>query len=90
MEACERYMEQYDAHQIDLTGCTLDQMLYVINRGCPMITMTGADHAVLLTGYTMTDITYIDPDDGETHTVSQKKMQEMTEAAGNVFIGYIR
>ena len=55
-----------------------------------MITMTGADHAVLLTGYTMTDITYIDPDDGGTHTVSQKKMQEMTEAAGNVFIGYIR
>ena len=90
LEACERYMEQYDARQIDLTGCTLDQMLYVINRGCPMITMTGADHAVLLTGYTMTDITYIDPDDGGTHTVSQKKMQEMTEAAGNVFIGYIR
>ena len=90
LEACERYMEQYGAHQIDLTGCTLDQMLYVINRGCPMITLTGADHAVLLTGYTTTDITYIDPDSGEIHTVSQKVMQEMTEAAGNVFIGYIR
>lgn len=90
LEACERYMEQYDAHQIDLTGCTLDQMLYVINRGCPMITLTGADHAVLLTGYTTTDITYIDPDSGEIHTVSQKEMREMTEATGNVFIGYIR
>lgn len=89
-EACERYMEQYDAHQIDLTGCTLDQMLYVINRGYPMITMIGTDHAVLLTGYSISDITYIDPDDGQEYTVSQKKMQEMTEDAGNVFIGYIK
>lgn len=90
LEACERYMEKYDARQIDLTGCTLEQILYVINRGCPMITMIGTDHAVLLTGYTTTDITYIDPDDGQEHTVSQKKMQDMAEAAGSVFIGYIR
>lgn len=89
MEACEKYMEQYSAHQIDLTGCTLEQILYVINRGCPMITMIGTDHAVLLTGYTTTDITYIDPDDGKEHTVGQGEMQDMTEAAGNVFIGYI-
>lgn len=90
MEACERFMEQYDAHQIDLTGCTLEQILYVINRGCPMITMIGTDHAVLLTGYTISDITYIDPDDGQQYTVSQEEMQNMTEAAGSVFIGYIR
>ena len=83
-------MEQYNAHQIDLTGCTLDQMLYVINRGCPMIAMTGADHAVLLTGYTTTDITYIDPDDGQVYTVGQGDMKAATEAAGNVFIGYIK
>ena len=65
LEACERYMEQYNAHQVDLTGCTLDQVLYVINKGCPMIALTNADHAILLTGYTRTDITYIDPDTGE-------------------------
>nr|WP_294494690.1 C39 family peptidase [uncultured Mediterraneibacter sp.] len=88
--ACERYMEQYDAHQIDLTGCTLDQVLYVINRGCPMIALIDTGHAVLLTGYTTTDITYIDPDDGQTHTVGQGTMQDMTENNGNVFIGYIQ
>ncbi len=37
LDACERYMEQYHAQRLDLTGCSLDQMLYVINRGCPMI-----------------------------------------------------
>ena len=55
-----------------------------------MIAMTGADHAVLLTGYTTTDITYIDPDDGQVYTVGQGDMKAATEAAGNVFIGYIK
>lgn len=89
LEACERYMEQYEAHQVDLTGCTLDQVLYVINRGCPVIALTDADHAVLLTGYTTTDITYVDPDDGESHTVGMSTMEQQTESSGNVFIGYI-
>ena len=90
LAACERYMEQYEAHQVDLTGCTLDQVLYVVNRGCPVIALTDTDHAVLLTGYTMTDITYIDPDDGESHTVGMDTMEKQTADSGNVFIGYIR
>ena len=90
LEACERYMEQYEAHQIDLTGCQLEQVLYIINRGCPVITLIDMDHAVLLTGYTTTDITYIDPENGESHTVGMGTMEKQTEKAGNVFIGYIR
>ena len=90
LAACERYMEQYEARQIDLTGCTLDQVLYVINRGCPVIALVSADHAVLLTGYTMTDITYIDPDDGASHTVGISTMEQQTSGSGNVFIGYIK
>ena len=35
LQACESYMEHYNAHQVDLTGCALDQVLYVINKGCP-------------------------------------------------------
>ncbi len=90
LEACERYMERYEAHQIDLTGCTLDQVLYVINRGCPVIALTDMDHAVLLTGYTTTDITYIDPENGRTHTVGAGTMSDLMERSGNVFIGYIQ
>lgn len=90
LAACERYMEQYEAHQVDLTGCTLDQVLYVINRGCPVIALVDSDHAVLLTGYTTTDITYIDPDDGGSHTTGMSTLEKQTESSGNVFIGYIR
>ena len=90
LAACERYMEQYNAHQVDLTGCTLDQVLYVINKGCPMIAMTDSSHAILLTGYTRTDITYIDPETGEEETVSVNDMEDMVSGSGNAFIGYIQ
>ena len=86
----ERYMESYDAQRVDLTGCTLDQVLYVINRGCPLIALTSADHAVLIIGYSTTDITYIDPDSGAANTVGINEMETMAESGGNVFIGYIR
>lgn len=92
LEACERYMEDYQkgARQIDLTGCTLDQILYVINKGCPVIALTDASHAVLLTAYTTTDVTYVDPDTGEQNTVGIGDMEAMTDAGGNTFIGYVR
>ena len=90
LAACERYMEQYNAHQVDLTGCTLDQVLYVINKGCPMIAMTDSSHAILLIGYTRTDITYIDPDTREEETVGVSEMEDMVSGSGNAFIGYIQ
>lgn len=90
LEACERYMQSYEAHQIDLTGCTLEQILYVIGKGRPVTALISSDHAVMLTGYTTTDITYIDPDMGQEYTVDISTMEDMTEAGGNVFIGYIR
>ena len=90
LEACERYMEAYEAQRVDLTGCTLEQVFYVINRGCPLIALTSADHAVLLTGYSTTDVTYIDPDSGAAQTVGINEMQSMVQNGGNVFIGYVR
>ena len=89
LAACERYMEQYDAQRVDLTGCTLEQVLYVINKGCPVIALTDASHAILLTGYTRTDITYIDPASGGAYTVGVGDMESMVSGSGNTFIGYI-
>ena len=89
LQACERYMEQYEAHRVDLTGCRLDQVLYVINKGLPVIALTDQEHAVLLTGYTTTDISCINPDTGKETTVSVSQMEKMTEKGGNTFIAYI-
>ena len=72
-----------------MTGCTLNQVLYVINKGCPVIALTDSSHAILLTGYTTTDVTYVDPDTGEENTVSVNDMEAMANGSGNTFIGYV-
>ena len=90
LQTCEAVMEAHHAKKVDLTGCSLDQILYVINKGLPVIAMTDASHAILLTGYTMTDITYIDPDTGSEHTVGMEQMSAMAAGSGNTFIGYLQ
>lgn len=88
--ACEEQLKQYRGKKVDLTGCTLDQVLYVINKGLPVIALTDAGHAILLTGYSTTDVTYVDPDSGEEHTVSVNDMAAMVQGSGNTFIGYVK
>lgn len=89
-EACVEYMEQYKAKRIDLTGCTLSQVLYIINRGMPVVAMTDSSHAVLLTGYTAETVTYMNPDDGSVAVVSMDDMNAMMAGSGNTFIGYCK
>ena len=89
LEACERTAMAYGSRRVNLTGCTLDELYYIINKGTPVIAMIDTDYAVLLTGYTMTDVVYVDPYYGEEYTVSEDEMKEMLEAGGNIFIGYI-
>ena len=71
---------------LDLTGCTPEELLYIINQDKPVIAMKDAKEAILLVGYTETRIIYIDADDGETHTASQEEMEKMTEASGHTYI----
>jgi hypothetical protein len=89
-EACQEQMKQFGAKKVNLTGCTLSQVLYVINKGLPVIAMTDSSHAILLTGYSTTDVTYIDPETGEMNTVSVNDMESMIETSGNTFIGYVK
>lgn len=90
LQACEEQMQKYDAKRVNLTGCTLEQVLYVINKGIPVIAMTNASHAVLITGYSTSDVTYVDPDSGEKNTVSIDEMTALAGGSGNTFIGYVK
>ena len=88
LDACLAYMERYDVQRMDLAGCSLSQVMYVINRGLPMIAMLDGEHAVLIVGYNWCDMYYIDPDTGAEYSMSQSQLAEITEVAGNTFIGF--
>ena len=75
---------------LDLSGCTTEQVLYTISRETPVIAMIAPDHAVLLIGYNKTNVAYLDPADGQRHSVSFADMEAMVSASGNTFVGYVR
>ena len=75
---------------MDLTGCTTEEMLYIIGRGTPVIAMTDSSNAVLLIGYDTSTVTYIDPADGGVHTSTAEEIDSMVAGSGHTFIGYVK
>ena len=73
---------------VNLTGATLDEVLYFVSSGSPVIAMKDANHAVLITGYDESSITVIDPQ-GQLSKVSMKNAETLFGNAGNIFISYI-
>ena len=82
--------KQYGSKKIDLSGCTLSQVLYIINRGTPVLAMTDASHTILLTGYSTDTVTYVDPESAAEYTVTIEEMEAMTAGSGNTFVAYMK
>lgn len=79
-----------DGKAVDLTGCTTEQLLYVVNQDVPVIAMQNTKHAVILTGYGQKTVTYVDADSGKEKSVSYARMDKMTQGSGNTYVGYIQ
>jgi len=71
---------------LDLTGCEIEQTLYLVNHKRPIVVMTGADACVIVYGYGEDEIQYVDPSDGETHTCTYEEMDKMAKKGGGVML----
>ena len=78
-----------DVTVLDLTGCTLNQVLYYISIGSPVYAKTGDDEAVLLVGYDAANVVAYDPSEDRTYKIGLVDGQELFAAQGSVFISYI-
>lgn len=80
--------ELEDQAVLDLTGCTLSQVLYYVSLGNPVYGRTGADAAMLVTGYDASSVSLWDPMTGETQRMGLTDAENLFAAAGNVFVSY--
>lgn len=78
------FEKAFGEEALDLSGCTAEQIAYVMNQGRPVIAVLDSKKYAILIGYTETDMTYIDAKNGKSHTVTQGKMDK--KARGN-YIG---
>ena len=74
---------------LDLTGCTLDSVLYEISAQRPVIVKTGENTSLLMVGYDAYNTYLYDPATGETSPYGMNDSTALFEKAGNVFITYI-
>ena len=74
---------------IDLSGCTLDSVLYEISAQRPVIAKTGENTSVVIIGYDEYNTWLYDPASGKTYPYGMNDSTALFEAAGNIFISYI-
>ena len=74
---------------VNLTGCTVDEILYFVSCERPVIGMLNNNHAVLITEYTSSSVTWMDPATHSKKTVSLTAAERMFEDAGYRFVSYI-
>ena len=73
---------------LDLTGCTAEELLYVINQGNPVVAMLDSNSSVILIGYTDSDVTYMDVSSGETAELTYDELNEKTKGSGHTYVGF--
>ena len=74
---------------IDLTGCSLENVLYEISAQRAVIAKTGADTSVVIVGYDAYNTWLLDPATGKVSPYGMNDSTALFQQAGNVFISYL-
>lgn len=93
----ERYHESFTGNQrledgcllLDASGCTLNQILYFVSQGMPVLVYTGEDSAsgyFYLSGYDQASVTLYDPVSKRTEKMELSQAQEYFDRLGNDYI----
>ncbi len=83
-------LAEYVEEPVNLKGCTLDEILYFVSMGSPVIAMKDNSHAVLITAYDQNTVTVYDPDTGQSQKMYQGSADEMFKSSGNIFISCVK
>ena len=78
-----------DSVVMNLSGCTLDDVLYYVGQGYPVYACRKDDTMVLIVGYGPENVELYDPSSGSVHLLTISEATEQFQQAGNRFISYI-
>lgn len=75
---------------LDLTGCSLDTVLYYTNMDIPVLVMLNDNSAVLLIGFNDKEVVIMDPDKNEIYKIAIEDAMELFKENGNCYITYLK
>lgn len=82
--------DNLDADVLDLSGCSLSDVLYYVSEGTPVMAMTGEGKAVVIIGYDSKNTILYDPSQERVYKMGMNDSGNMFERAGNRFITYVK
>lgn len=86
----QRVLERYTkAETVVLTGATLDEVLYSVWKGQPVLAMSASGDAVVITAYTSGEVTYYDPVRGRNVIAQKERAEALFEGGGGIYISYL-
>lgn len=79
-----------EAQTVDLSGCSLNAMLYYVNKDIPVLALLDDGNAVLIIGFNELNTVLMDPITGTVYKKGMNDSRQLFEENGNKFITYIR
>lgn len=79
-----------NAQVLDLKGCSLDAVLYYVNRDIPVLASLNDGSAVLIIGFNQYNVVLMNPEKGTIYKMGINDSAEWFEKNGNSFITYIK
>ncbi len=89
MSVVQYLSNEMNAVPVKAENISLEQALYFIYKGKPVIAFKKSGEAVLITGYDSTTITVADPVGATERKINMKEASTIFSEAGNIFITYI-
>ena len=74
---------------LNLTGCELDDILYYISQGSPVLAKYKEGRYVVVMSYNSTKIRYLDPVTGKSTALNREELADTFRRAGKVFYSYL-
>ena len=87
LEILQQELQGYDV--LNLSGCTLDEVLYYVGEHQAVYAETGTDEVVLIVGYGPENVELYDPSAGSVHLMNLDTARDVMSAAGNRFLSYV-
>ena len=87
LEILQKALKGYDV--LNLSGCTLDEVLYYVGEHQAVYAEIGNDEVVLIVGYGPENVELYDPSAGSVHLMNLDTANDVMSAAGNRFLSYV-
>ncbi len=83
-------VEKYSGHPAyNLSGCSIDQLLYYVSKGSPILAKYNSKRYVIVMSYNSSKLRYLDPVTGKSEAVSREALTNTFMKAGNRFYTYL-